>query len=136
MKINISHREKKKICFGTVVSNTFTVIRTVKIKPNTTSVRLGDSSFHFDMSCPTLKNKNTLYYYIDTKKGQVSFKNQSIPLVSPELLDLIIVRKIGTQLLKVVEKTPMMGSLLIVLMGIGLGISLGFILGNFFPMVG
>lgn len=137
MSLNISNilskTDKRKVIFVRKVSGIHTTINIRKISILTTAVKIGDKQFPIDISKPVFRIKNVFYYMIDVDSGQVIYAQKQSE-VSPEILDMVIGKKIVSQIVSSLEKLNWKDYILYIILSIGLGLALGFILGNYFPM--
>jgi hypothetical protein len=91
-------------------------------------------TFPFDMGKPAFRKKNRWFYFVDVDRGQLQILKKDKESLSSQLLDQIVKKELGKQLVSALESPPISGYILVVLLGAGLGIAIGYILGNFVPM--
>jgi hypothetical protein len=130
-----SKYDRRIIFYGRKIANVFTVFRVNKFKGNIKQAGYKKSLFPFDMSKPAFRRKNKWYYFVDVENGQISL-GDTRTVMSPKLFDLIVKKELGKQLVSVLESVPLLGNLIMMLLGIGLGVAVGYIIGNFAPMSG
>lgn len=97
----IFEKNKKKYIAVFVVKqqDVRVVLRKKRFKPTSEMIRFRKRTFPIDVAYPTYAKGLKLYYFVDIKDGQVLLNettNESI--INPEILDIILSRKIVTQL--------------------------------------
>jgi len=126
---SFSGRDKRRLLYIRTISGVPTVIRRKKIKGNLIKFTYNKRTFPFDMSRPAFRIKNTFFYICDVNKGQLHFDIDVKSVVAPELLDAILNRHIVKDLVSGLENPAILGYLIYVILGAGLGLSVGYILG-------
>src|SRR4030042_4497801 len=125
--------DKHKVKFVRMISGFPDVIKTKKIKKFVTEVTLRDNTFAIDFNKPSYREKNTFYYLFDVSKGQMFFNLSDFG--GPKGLTYLILRRsLIRQLVSGMEKRKLGEVLIFILLAIGVGVSLGYILGNVLPM--
>lgn len=132
--LSIDRYDKRKVHFVKSIANVPTRIKTRKIKSPGRYITFKNHTFEFDIAKPAYRIRNIFYYIVDIDKGQICFPEAAINASAPELLDKIVRRSLAKQLVSSVEKMPLSEVLLYILLSVGMGAGLGYILGNFFPM--
>jgi len=122
-------KDKKKLYFVQNVGGFPTVIKQITVSIDAKQIRYRQLMFDFDVGKPAFRIANTFFYLMDINKGQVGFAEPDGG-IAPELLDAIITRKIAKQLIAGLENPALMGSLVYILLSVGLGLACGFILGK------
>jgi hypothetical protein len=126
--------DKRSIWYVRHIVGVPTVVKKKKnIKTSISQVKFRDKVFTFDISKPAFRWKNYWYYLVDIDSGQMWFGSPP-PAIAPELLDAVLVRKLGQQLVSALETASIFQNLVMILVFIGLGIAIGYIMGNFVPM--
>jgi len=121
--------DKKKLYFVQKVGGFPTVIKQINIKVDAKQISYKRLMYDFDVGRPAFRIANTFFYLMDINKGQIAFAEPKGG-VAPELMDAILTRKIAKQLIAGLENPALMGSLVYVILSIGLGLACGFILGK------
>lgn len=123
---------KKKYITVFVVkeNNSYSILRKKKISPSTERVRYkAGKSYKVNISVPTYSKGLKNFYFIDEKKGQLSFL-ELYKDANPEAMDLIfeqgILRNIISGLMARVSS-----NILMVIMALSLGVAVGFIARGF-----
>lgn len=76
-----------------------TIIRKHRIRPTDSTVSYGGKSHVIDLNKPTYRIKNKFFFFIDYQTGQRRI-GRAMPKIDNELLDDIIIRKLGRQLMQ------------------------------------
>ena len=90
-------------------------------------------SWPFDVGRPSFRSGRTFYYLADVKTGQLQFSETKLE-ISPELIDTVLNRNTIKQLVSSLKARNLIDTLLYLLMGLGMGIPIGYILGNVLPI--
>jgi len=114
-------------------------IQVLKLTPTQQKVRvkIGKASIThtLNMEMPAFRYRNRWVYFIDVVKGQIPLgKVDDKNVISPELLDAMLARKLPEQLVAGVEKFPFTSQIIFILIGIAMGILGGWIIGSKFPI--
>lgn len=125
-------KDKRIVLYARDVSGVLTVIKKSSVTPITSQVGFRDLKFHFDIGKPLFRMKNVFYYVVDVRDGQITVSNNK-DVVSPELIDSIMAKGIIKQLVSNIEDKPTSTMIIMFLLCIGIGISVGYIVGNFIP---
>ena len=75
-----------------------TIIARRKIRPTDSTVSYQGKSHVLDLGKPTYRVKNKFFYFVDYTTGQRRI-GKAMPKIDNELLDDIIIRKLGRQLM-------------------------------------
>ena len=121
--------DKKKLYFVQNMGGFPTVIREINIKVDAQNIRYKNLMYKFNVGNPAFRIGNTFHYIMDIEKGQMGF-NPPEGGIAPELMDAILTRKIAKQLIAGLENPALMGSLVYIILSVGLGVACGFILGK------
>lgn len=109
------------------------VLRKRRFKASNSTVRYKKRTFPIDVSHPTYAKGLKLFYFIDIKDGQVLLNEVTEEsVINPEILDIILARKIVSQLTSNLANTETKMKVLSVLLGIIIGALGGFIAGGYF----
>lgn len=136
MGIRLNRKDKRIVLFVTKISGIETVVKRKAMKPHEENIQFrGGTSFPFDINQPAFRNKQTFYYLVNIHTGQKTFDSSKIP-ISIKLFDMIMRQEIVAQIVGALKKRPMFENIIMVLMGIGMGAGIGYIIGNFLPMTG
>lgn len=109
------------------------VLRRKRFKPSSDTVRFRKSTFPIDVSYPTYAKGLRLFYFIDIKDGQVLLNETTEEsVINPEILDIILARKIVSQLTSNLANTETKMKAFSILLGIIIGALGGFIAGGYF----
>ncbi len=130
-------KDKRKILWVTIVNGMPSVIAERKVlssEDRVTFRRLkGADSFHLDASRPTFRKKNTFYYFVDIKKGQLFF-GENENKVSSQMMNTVWNQEAIRQIISGLESTKFMQILPYILLAGGMFLAVGYILGNAVPL--
>jgi len=129
----IIFKDRRIVKFVKDVSGGCTVIASKKISPTADRVTFKNLTFAFDVAKPSYRVGRTFIYLVDVKNGQLQFHPGMMP-VSARLMQRIMVEEVVSQLVAGLKKFDVWNTLLYLIMGLGMGIPLGYILGNFVPI--
>jgi hypothetical protein len=130
---SISGKDKFIVKYVQKVSGILTVIQTRKINPTRVSIAYKDRSFPFYSNLPTYRTKNTFVYLIDVFEGQLKLKDADAT-PNPEVMHKVLKKNVIQQLVSGLESTPLSTLIIYILLALGFGVSLGYIIGNFVPI--
>ncbi len=130
---SISGKDKHKVLYVQKVSGILTVVKTRYINPVRVLISFKDRSFPFYANIPSFRIKNTFYYLVDTMTGQLSLKDADSKL-TPEIMDKVMKKNVIQQLVSGLEAVPLSSIIIYILLSAVMGLSLGYILGNFVPI--
>jgi hypothetical protein len=130
---SITGKDKFVVKYMQKVSGILTVIQTRRINPTRVSIAYKDRSFPFYANIPSYRSKNTFVYLIDVFEGQLKLKDADAT-PNPEVMHKVLKKNVIQQLVSGLESTPFSQLLIYILLSVGLGISLGYIFGNFIPI--
>ena len=128
-----TRKDKRILCHVTKMSGVLTVVKKRKIPPHNDKATYRKTAFPFDIGNPAYRVKNKFYYFVDTKVGQLSFNAIKTPM-STKLLDLILNQEIVRQIIGTFKIRATSEMIMFMLLSLGMGLALGFIIGNFVPM--
>jgi hypothetical protein len=126
---SISGQDKNKLFYVREKSGILTVVKTKKISMNITLAGTKGHQFAFDSSKPAFRIKNTFYYIVDLKNGQLTFDKPVKPF-SPKLWDAIMNQHIVKDLVSGLQNTQFKQMIFYLIIGAVIGLPLGYILGN------
>jgi len=124
--------DKRRILWCRMFGGLPYVLKSVRVVAHTDKVKFRDMAFPFDITKPSYKRKRTFFYLVDIKKGQIYYKH-SDAIMDSELIDLILNQSICKQLVSSLESLRLKDILLYVILTLGTGLPLGYIIGNFLP---
>lgn len=125
------NKKKYIVVFLTQEQSTYSVLKIKKFNPSIDTVKYLKNTYPINVSIPTYTRLLKLYYFIDIKEGQISFnKNNNKSLISPEIIDLIVSRKIIHQLTSNLTDTAIKMNLMMIIIGATIGGLLGWIIGG------
>lgn len=128
--------DKRKVFFMKDIANVRTIIGRKKVKVTNKYVPFNKNLFPIDTSKPTYRNKNRFMYMIDIDAGQLQFESDKC-VPNDDLFDMIFHNQIVKQLVSALEKTKISGEAIIIALALlGLGLAIGYILGNGIPLSG
>lgn len=130
---SIGGKDKHKVLYVQKVSGISTVVKTRRINPIRVSISFKDRSFPFYSNTPAFRRKNTFFYIVDTLTGQLNLTDADNKL-TPEIMDKVIKKNVVQQLVSGLEATPWSTLIVYIILALGMGVSLGYILGNFVPI--
>ena len=133
MVFPLSRKDKRVIIFVSEISGIRSAVGKRKVKPHEDSVEYKSRTFPFDINTPIIRRKNKFIYYVDIRTGQCQISKQDIP-INPKLFDLLISHEIIAQIVGAMKKRMKFEELVMMILGIGLGIAVGYIIGNYAPM--
>jgi hypothetical protein len=82
-----------------------------------------------DQNVPNYKDLRNIYYFIDVNGGQLKFKSQNIDPNVFEIHNRITKQQVVDDLsTNLVEKPPLGEKILLILMGLGVGLFIGYLL--------
>jgi hypothetical protein len=125
-------RDKRKVLYMQNMSGMLTIIKKKYIKPAMKNISYLKNTFNFNPEDPTFRSKNTFYYLVDIHNGQLHIETKQTS-IHPEMVGKILKRNIIKQLVSGLEAAPMASTIVMLLLGAGLGLACGYILGNFVP---
>jgi len=131
-------KDKRRVAFVRKISGTYQVIgKPLKLTASQKTVRLSvgknSQTYEINMGIPTFRQRMIWYYFVDIEKGQIAFEKIDTTK-SNELLDTFVSRRTIEQLVAGIEKPQFMAYLVYILLTLGMGIPLGYIIGNLIPM--
>lgn len=126
-------QDKRVVIWVRTINGLPTEVMRKRIKSTKDKVEFRKLSWPFDVGKPSFRSGRTFYYLADVKKGQLQFSETKLE-ISPELIDTILNRSTIKQLVSGLKAQNLAGTLLYLLMGLGMGIPIGYILGNILPM--
>jgi len=126
-----------KLYFINPVSKIPTIIKMKKLKPDTKHIDYNKKTYDINLKNPLYRFKNKFIYAIDINAGQMSFIEIKED-INPEFKDMINRRQIIKQIVTGLEnlKFPLSESIIYILLSVGLGLAIGYIIGNFIPFTG
>jgi hypothetical protein len=128
MGIKLVLPEKRKVMFVVRMGKIPYVISVKNIDVTSQDVRYNRKLLHpIDITHPTFKRKNTFFYMVDIKSGQLSFSD-SKAIFSPELFDTLVTNHLGKQLVAGLEASPFFQNIAVVLLGILCGTGIGYVI--------
>jgi len=133
MAFLIGRKDKRIIIFVSEISGIRSAVGKKKVKPHEDSVKYRGRTFPFDINNPIIRRKNKFIYYVDIRTGQCQISKQDVP-INPKLFDLLISHEIIAQIVGAMKKRMKFEEIVILILGIGLGIAVGYIIGNYVPM--
>lgn len=130
--------DKYKVIVVRLVSGVLHVIKQRNIKIHTKEIRYRSASFTFDIAKPIYRRKNTFYYMVDIKRGQISVKNQKLAVgtIPPEMIESILYESIVQQTVAGLEKMKLGPVIVYMILAAGMALACGYILGINFPTGG
>lgn len=102
-----------------------------RFKPLDNSIRFMKKTYVIDVSIPTYINRSRLFYLIDINGQQLFFEKSEGNIISPEVVDMILSRKIITELTSNLSGDKWKMSLLLVVFSAVFGGMLGFLIAGF-----
>lgn len=133
--LKLDVKDKYKVILVRIVSGVLHVIKTQNIKIYTKEVAYRSARFTFDIAKPIYRKKNTYFYMVDIKEGQVTVKNYKLikGRVPPEMIESILYESIVQQTVAGLEKMKLGPIIVYVLLAAGMALACGYILGINFP---
>jgi hypothetical protein len=128
-------KDKRIVWFVKSISGIKTVVKSNTVKSYKEDVSYRKLTHPFDFDKPCLRIKNRFIYIVDEKYGQLGFDKPK-QKVSPQLMDMVMKKQIAKQLISVMEKVPFGGNIIMIILAAGMGIAIGVIVGNYFPIIG
>jgi len=130
--------DKRTAYFIRLMNGTPFVISKKNVKPAQDKITYSESrtrkaTFILDTSKPAFRIGRTFVYMVDVKVGQIHF-GSTVSKVSPELIDAILNQSLAKQLVSGLHKMNVWNILGYILLAMGMGIPVGYILGNFMPI--
>lgn len=120
--------------FVKTINKVVTIQGKKKFKVDAQHLTFRDKSYNVDTKTVSYRNKNKFIYMVDIDGGQqVIFENKEDKVKNPELANLIVEKKIVSQLvagLVSVGKTAWFPLIICILMGL----AFGYIMGNAIPL--
>lgn len=128
--------DKRKVFFMKDIANVKTIIGRKKIKVTNKYVPFNKNLFPVDTAKPTYRNKNRFMYMIDIDAGQLQFESDMC-VPNDDLFDMIFRNQIVKQLVSALEKTKISSEAIIIALALlGMGLAIGYIIGNAVPVSG
>ena len=136
--LKLDVKDKYKVILVRMVSGVLHEIKRQNIKIHTKEIPYRSARFTFDIAKPIYRRKNTYYYMVDIKKGQVIVKNYKLGVgnVPPEMIESILYESIVQQTVSGLEKMKLGPILVYVILAAGMALACGYILGINFPTGG
>jgi hypothetical protein len=127
-----SGKDKNKLLYVREKGGILTVVNSKKIGMNLSLVGLKGHQFAFDTSKPAFRIKNTFFYIVDLKSGQLEFIKNKKPF-SPKLWDAVMNQHIVKDLVSGLQNAQFKQMIFYLIIGICIALPLGYIIGNFVP---
>lgn len=134
MKNPFSQNDKRIVVFTKNISGIDTVIGKRKVQSGTVNIKFRKALYPVSISIPTYRERNVFIYLIDVEYGQLSFAANEKLKIPLEIMDEIFSNQIIKQLVSTMNKTNSMSGLPLALALMGMGLAIGYIIGNFIPM--
>ena len=130
------NRRKKYIALLLVKEQeSYSRIRAKRINPTKKEVSFRGKTYEVDMGKYLYSRGLKQYYFIDIEAGQLFFsenpKNLKNPMMHPEILDLVVVRKFFAQVTSNLQGQNFKLNLGIIIIGLIMGGLLGFVIAGF-----
>ena len=132
MTFGIAPKDIRRILYVKKISGVLSQIKSKKISGNVTQIRVGKKTFNFDIGNPLFRRRNKFFYFVDVDRGQLSL-NENIEQVSPEIMDAILSENVVKQIVGSLRQATIESWFMIVIY-IGLGVAVGYIIGNAVPI--
>ena len=128
-------KDRYKVIIVRMVSGVLHVIKRKRIRIHTKEVSYRKARYTFDISKPIYRRKNTYYYMVDIKRGQITVKNYKLGgnNVPPEMIESILYESIVQQTVSGLENLKLGAILIYVILAAGMALACGYILGINFP---
>ena len=126
---SFSGKDKNKLLYARNKGGILTVVSSKKISMNVTLVGTKGHQFAFDSSKPLFRIRNTFFYIVDLKNGQLTFDKPTKPF-SPKLWDAIMNQHIIKDLVSGLQNVQFKQMIFYLIIGIAIGTPVGYILGN------
>lgn len=112
------------------VQDTYTIVETKKIEATTETVRFKKKkAFKIDIDNPIYQSNNKLFYFFNYNRGQLSLRETVEKAEEPELMDMIINKKIVEQLTSNLLGIDFKQQLIYIAIGAIAGAGFGYIFG-------
>lgn len=99
------------------------VLAKKRFKPTVETVRFQKKTYPIQVAFPTYARGLKLFYFIDILDGQVLLNETTEnPIINPEILDLILSRKIVTQLTANLASSDTKMKIVDILLGVFIGV--------------
>lgn len=124
---------KKKYIAVIVVSeqDSYSILKMRRFKTSNTTIRVGAKASHFvDVSKPTYTRGLKLYYFVDIRKGHLTFEKTESPM-NPKIVDMFIKQSIVKQLTARLHERMYTSQILNLIIGAIIGVLAGFIIAGF-----
>ena len=121
------------------VSGVLHEIKRRKIKIHTKEIPYRSARFPFDIAKPIYRRKNTFYYMVDIKLGQLIVSTKGIiggNKVPPEMIEAILYESVVAQTVSGLEHLKWKPVIIYVILSSCIAVLCGYLLGVNFPMGG
>ena len=130
--------DRRKVLFVRNIRGTMSVVgKQLDVKTTTTKVTIRKGkethTFKLDISRPSVRNKRNWIYFVDIVNGQIDF-GETVSPVSSDAIDMFTFKPTIKQLVAGIEKPDFMNYIVYILLALGMGIPLGYIIGNLVPI--
>ena len=128
--------DRYKVIIVRTVSGVLHEIKRRNIKIHTKEIAYRSARFPFDIAQPIYRRKNTFYYMIDIKKGQLIISQEGIiggNKVPPEMIEMILYESVVAQTVSGLEHPKLGPTIIYVILASLVALAGGYLLGINFP---
>lgn len=129
----LTGRDRRRVLFVKRIAGIQTVIGKKNIKSSTERVTFNKRQYPIDTKYPSYRTKKFYMYVLNVETGQLYFQANVENKIDSRLMDMIFNQEIVKQIVSSLTTKPMLDNIIMVLMGIGMGMAIGYIIGNFVP---
>lgn len=113
-----------------------TIVNKKQIRADISQVTYKNKSYAIDTNSPSYQEGRKFVYFIDLKGGQIGLSDSDFE-INPEIRKKFFSDKIIQQLVSGLDKSPLISmDMIIMLILMGFGIAVGYIIGNYVPIGG